>query len=181
MFWGASEKTLNLHSYPVQTKSSSMRNVLMVSKVQPLSGTVKKGWQTKPAMNKLYDYTKSGTVIIDQRMEFYSCKPKSPKWTITALTYVLDTCRVNASTVLAVNVGCSPRAQDLFPFGCKLEMALILARPLSESGVSVQQKIGMILGTPEKMNPPPANRARFPSISSEKKQQLQEINSWTWT
>ena len=120
-------------------------------------------------MNKLYDYTKSGTVIIDQRMEFYSCKPKSPKWTITALSYVLDTCQVNATTVLAVNVDGSPRVQDSFLFGWMLVIELILVTPLSELGVSVQQEIRMILAIPEKINPPTANRARFLSISSAKK------------
>ena len=128
-----------------------MRNVLMLSTIQPLLGTVKEGRQPKPALYKLYDYTKGGTDVIDQRMGFYCCKSKSPKWTITALSYVLDTCRVNASTLLAMNFGQSPRAQDSFQFGWNLAMALIVpfvqARQLNGLGVSVQWKISMILGT----------------------------------
>ena len=36
-------------------------------------------------------------------MGFYTCKTKSRRWTSTALAYVLDSCRVNAATVFALN------------------------------------------------------------------------------
>ena len=126
--WEQQEKKLNLHSYLVKTKSCGMSNVLVLSTMQPLLGTVKEGRQPKPALYKLYDFTKGGTDIIDQRMGYYSCKPKSPRWTITALSYMLDTCRVNASTVLAMNDGRNPREQDASHFLDCLQLFLMSKR-----------------------------------------------------
>ena len=50
----------------------------------------------KPAIIKLYDFTKDGTHIIDQKMGFCSVKVKSLRWTTVSLAYLLDTIRVNA-------------------------------------------------------------------------------------
>ena len=53
VFWEQQKKKLNLHSYLVKTKSSGMRNVLVLSTMQPRLGTVKEGRQPKPALYKL--------------------------------------------------------------------------------------------------------------------------------
>ena len=68
--------------------------------VPPLLATTKDDNKSKPAIYKLYDFSKGGTdILIDQRMGFYSCKSKSKRWTMNAFSYVVDTCRVNASTI----------------------------------------------------------------------------------
>ena len=54
----------------------------MLSTMPPLLGVTKDDGKKKPANTKLYDLTKSGTDIIDQRMSADSVKPKSSKWTI---------------------------------------------------------------------------------------------------
>ena len=83
---------------------STVHSILEISEnIKPLS-----------ALYKLYDFTKGGTDIVDQRMSFYSCKPKSRKWTIVAFSYLLDTCRVTASTIMALNT--SDNELKLFNF-----------------------------------------------------------------
>ena len=77
-------KKLVLHSYVVKSKSSGLRNVLMLSSVEPLLGVTKDENKFKPAIYKLCDFTKGGTDIVEQRVGFYSYKSKSPRWTMVA-------------------------------------------------------------------------------------------------
>ena len=66
-FWASEKGRLVLPSYVVKTESTGLRNVLLLSTVQPILG-VSQNPKKKPAIYKLYDYTKGGTDIIDQRM-----------------------------------------------------------------------------------------------------------------
>ena len=116
---------LNLHLYVVKTKSSGKRNVLLLSTVPPLLATTKDENKSKLAIYKLYDFSKDETDIIDQKMGFYSCKSKSNRWIMNALSYVLDTCRVNASTIYAMNNNLQPRNIKSVDFGFELVMSLI--------------------------------------------------------
>ena len=84
-------------------KPAGLKNVLILSTMLPLMGVTKDDGNKKPAIYKLYDYTKVESDIVNQRMGFYTCKTKSRRWTSTALAYVLDSCRVNAATVFALN------------------------------------------------------------------------------
>ena len=93
--------------------------------MHPILETAKDNLRLKPAIYKLYDYTKGGTDIIDQRMNFYSSKAKSRRWTMTAFSYVLDTCRVNASTAIALNQSIEPRNTNSFDFGISLVLQLV--------------------------------------------------------
>ena len=83
----------------------------MLSTLNPILG-IAKDFKAKLALYKLYDFTTGGTDIVDQKISFFSCKPKSRKWPIVAFSYFLVTRRVNASTVLALNQGKNPRKQD---------------------------------------------------------------------
>lgn len=74
----------------------------------PFLGVIKDDGKKKPVIIKLYDFTKGGTDIIDQRMLTYSVKPKLSKWAICAFSYMLDVARVNQSTVVLLNKGLSP-------------------------------------------------------------------------
>ena len=91
----------------------------------PLLPTTKDDNKSKLAIYKLYDFSKGGTDIIDQRMGFYSCKSESKRWTMSAFSYVLDTCRVNASTLYAMNNDLQPRNIKFVEFGFELAMSLI--------------------------------------------------------
>ena len=65
-FWENENKKLILHSYVVKTKSTGLRNVFLLSSMQPLLGTMKDDGKKKPAIYKLYDFTKCGTDVMDQ-------------------------------------------------------------------------------------------------------------------
>ena len=78
-----------------------------------------------PAIYKLYNFSKGGTGIIDQRLGFYSCKSKSKRWAMNAFSYVLDTCRVNASMIYAMNNDLQPQNIKSVDFGFELAMSLI--------------------------------------------------------
>jgi len=63
---------------------------------------------------------------------------------------VLDTCCVNASTMLALNNAKDPRMQDSFDFGMDLIMALVRLfiemRPRIGTTNKIQMKIRTVLG-----------------------------------
>ena len=64
-----------LNSYVVKTKSSGMRNVLLVNTTEP-AHYVTNDEKTNPYIYKIYDFTKGGIDIPDQRMESLTCKQK---------------------------------------------------------------------------------------------------------
>ena len=151
-YWEANEKKLVLHSYVVKTKSTGKRNVLMLSSMPPLLGTMKDS-KRKPAIYKFY---KGGTDVVDQRIQFYSCKTKSRRWTTIAFSYVLDTCRVNAGTIMAMNKGEDPKKQNSFMFGWDLGMSLVLPhvqrRSWNNLPRSITDKIEVILKNSDLQN-----------------------------
>ena len=91
IYWEKDDGILNLHSYVVKTKSSGEQNVLLLLTVPPLLATTKNDNKIKPAIYKLYDFSKDETDIIGQKMGFYSCKMKSKRWSMNAFSYVLNT------------------------------------------------------------------------------------------
>ena len=66
-----------------------------------------------------------GTDIADQQITFYLCKTKSQKLTTIAFSYLLDICRINAASVLAINKHAEPCKQNLFKDGCSLVLKLL--------------------------------------------------------
>ena len=82
VYWNEDDGRMSVTSFVVNTKSSGKRNVLFLSMMQPLLSVTKMMEKKKPAIIKLYDFTKGETDIIDQKMAYYSVKPKSAKWTV---------------------------------------------------------------------------------------------------
>ena len=157
----------------MNTKSSEKRNVLLLSTMYPILGTAKDNLQLKPAIYKLYDYAKRGTDIIDQQMNFYSSQAKSHRWTMTAFAYGLDTCRVNASTVIALNQSIEPRNTNSFNFGIILVLQLV--RPFialrSKWGLSksIQNKILITLSEPREESYDSSQLCAFPVQSTKQR------------
>lgn len=143
---------LSLSSYVVKT-SKGKKNVLMLSTVEPILGVTSDDNKVKPALYKLYDFTKGGTDIIDQRMGFLTSKVKSRRWTLTAFTYILDMARVNSSTIKYLNEGLDPLKQDSFSYTFDLVMQLVKPfieqRNTSKLPWIVKNKIALSLGRPE--------------------------------
>ena len=78
----------------------------------------------KAMTHKLYDYTKGGIDIPDQRMGSYTSNPKLCKWTITALSYILDIARINSQATYVINNKIN--TTDSFIFDWELTEALVL-------------------------------------------------------
>ena len=164
-----SNKKMSLHSYAVTTKSTGRRNVLLLTTMNPIMGVTKDA-KKKPAIFRLYDVTKGGTDVVDQRMGSYTTKPKSRKWTVAALCYVLDTCRVNAASVLALNTGKHPRDVVSVEFGWDLVLQLVephMQRRKSENlPKSVQAKIGLML-QPDELGPSTSGGSQTEDVAQE--------------
>ena len=71
--------------YVVKT-SKVKKNVILLSTAPPILSITKDDGKRKLGIYKVYDLTKGGTDIIDQRMKFYTCKPKARKWRITVFS-----------------------------------------------------------------------------------------------
>ena len=88
--------------------------------------------------------------MIDQRAQFYTCKPKSSRWTISVFSYVLDTSRINASTVWSISNNENPRKIDSIGFGWELVKSLVVpyVNQKSVDGLSrsIQNKISLVVG-----------------------------------
>ena len=125
MYYEEKKGKMTLHSYFVKTKSKGLKNILVQSTTQPLLGTTKDDGKVKPALLKLYDFTKGGTDIMDQRIGSYSLKTMSRKWSVVNFPYNLDTIRVNSQTLRALNTGRGPRKVDSLDCGWNLAMAMI--------------------------------------------------------
>lgn len=116
----------------------------------------------KPAIVKLYDFTKGGVDIMDHRINNFTTKQKTRKWTRCALAYILDTARVNAQTVMLLNNGKGPRrGGNSFElcYGMAKEMALPLIKKRGENTSclrrSLKEAISAILNPPKKNAPMP--------------------------
>ena len=126
-FWKSSENKLVLHSYVFPTKSSGQRNVLLLSTVQLILGVTIDDGKKKPAICKLYDFTKAGTDAMEQRISAYTCKAKSNPWNLTAFCYILNVHRINATTVIAFSKKIDLCKQYLYDFG--MNLAFLFIRP----------------------------------------------------
>ena len=71
------------YRYALSKHLKVKKNVILLSTAPPILGITKDDRKSKLGIYKVYDFTKGGTDIIDQRMIFYTCKPKSRKWKIT--------------------------------------------------------------------------------------------------
>jgi hypothetical protein len=76
-------------------------------------------------MLKVYDMSKGGTDISDQRVDSYTCSTKSPKWTRKVFCYKIDHTRINAQTVFALLSGLDPRKTNSFKFAWNLVKQLV--------------------------------------------------------
>ena len=148
VYWEENGKTI-LGSYVVKT-SKGKKNVLMLSTMEPILGVTKDDQKFKPQMYKLYDFTKGGTDIIDQKMGTYTTKSKSRKWSRVAFSYLLDTIRVNSSTLIELNKNHDTKLANSFNFGYELATQLliphILKRPRNGLSSEVVKKLLHLLG-----------------------------------
>ena len=77
VYWEKNHQKLTLTTYVVNTKSSGKKNIIVLSFMPPLLGLTKDDDKSKPAIIKLYDFTKGGTDIVDQRSAQNTTSTKS--------------------------------------------------------------------------------------------------------
>ena len=113
-------------------------------------GVTKDDEKKEPTLYKLYDFTNGGTGECDQKVESYSVKPKSRKWTIGVFSYILDMTSINAKTVLLLNKKENPRARDtsafMFSFKISKTLSIQFIETRSVNGLShtVIDKMNML-------------------------------------
>ena len=116
---------------------------------------------TQDDKKKIYDYTEGGIDIPDQIMGSYATKYKTKKWTLVALSYVLDMARINSPVIFVIN----NTKEDLYSFEFRWELMKALVKPnmytrLARRGLSkhLQNSITNILGVKnDKLEQPPPN------------------------
>ena len=75
----------------MKTKSTGARNVLLRTTITSIHGVTQDDVKKKPAIYKLYDFTKGGTDIVDQRAEVLHIMQSQPNWwTLVGFCYILD-------------------------------------------------------------------------------------------
>ena len=148
--WEKEKGDLSITSYVVPS-SKGKKYVLVLSTMRPLQCITKDDGKKKPAVFNLYDFTKGGTDQMDQRIGSYSTKTKSPKWTRVAFAYILDTARVNASTVFSLSFDLT--TSDLDSYELLWDLAESLVLPLAQirrsNGLSVKTRmtLSLLLGS----------------------------------
>ena len=154
-YWEKENNYMTLHSYVVPTKSKDVKNVLALSTMAPILGTIKDNSKSKPAVFKFYDLCKRGTDINNRRMKQYTVNMKSRSWTTTAFAYILDMMRVNAQTMHAINTNVDPLETDLFLFGWELVLQLVKPHIITRKNSvisfsnSIMKKIDILLNDEE--------------------------------
>ena len=135
---------INISYYVVQNASKKKNSVMVLSTVDPILGITNDDEKNKPALYKLYDFTKGGTDIVDQKRGTYTMKPKLRRWLMVAFSYLLDTVRVNASTVWSLLNDKEPSNMNSFGFGYtlteQLDMPAIIRRNKNGLSSSIVKK-----------------------------------------
>ena len=143
------KKDLCLLSYTVKTKSSSKKNVLLLSTMRPLNGITRDDNKQKPGIYKFYDFTKCGTDIVDQLNEYYTVRSQSNRWDLVAFYYILDTIRVNSKTLFCIKKGLDVKKENTFDLAFELVKSLtypfVEKRRINGLGKNVTQKTGFVL------------------------------------
>ena len=106
---------------------------ILLSAAPPILGIRKDDAKSKLDIYKVYDFTKGGTDIIDQKMGFYTCKPKYRKFTITVFRYVIDMTNVYSSTTFALQNKYDLCKQDSFEYCYTLLYQLV--KPFIQSRI----------------------------------------------
>ena len=140
---------MSISSYVVKT-SKGKKDVILSSTAPPILGITKDDGKSKLGIYKVYDFTKGGAGIIDQRMGFYTCKPTSRKWAITVFSYVTDMARLISSTTFAFQKKYDPCKQDSFEYCYTLlyQLVKLFIQSRSVNGLTtlVRQKIELVIG-----------------------------------
>ena len=116
-----SSGNLYLTSYAVRTKSKGKKNVLVLSAMHSLPGARRDRYH-KPAIIKLYNFTKGGTDIVDQLNDYGIYRSRTFRWDVVALFCMLDTIGVNSKTIGCIKQGLDVQKFKSFDLAWELAM-----------------------------------------------------------
>ena len=106
--------------------------------------------------------------MVDQKIGRFSTKTKSVKWTAVAHSYLLDTARVNATTLYMLATG---KKEETFMIGWDLVKAMVVphmkTRPLVGLHESLVSKINNFLQEVETPAPMPSTSGASGRFSSQ--------------
>ena len=97
-------------------------NALLLQTTNPVH-YVTQDDQKKPLAYKIYEYTKGGIDIYNQRISSYTTKLKTRKWILVALSYVHDMAPINSEAIYVTNN--ANEDTNNFEFGWELMKALV--------------------------------------------------------
>ena len=89
------KENICLKFYIDKKKSKGKKNIVVLSALRPLHAKTIDDGKEKLQIIKFYDFTKSGADIEDQVNGYHTIRSKSCRWVMVALSYMLDTARVN--------------------------------------------------------------------------------------
>ena len=174
VFYNVENPSITVTSYVAKT-SKGKKSVLMLSSVDHYQGTLKESRldnSRRPAINCLYNFTKIGTDVCDQKMRKISTAASTNRWPMTVLYYLLDSIAVNSITVASLNNKIHPRNSNTHKMMDQLIKALtvpyIRNRSLNGLNYDTQSKIKIVLG--ENLSPhiPEIRGFDFPRKCDEK-------------
>ena len=137
-------KPLSLHSYLVKTKSTGLRNVLLLSTHNVFAGFTKDE-QMKPYIYKVYDYTKGGVDVADKIMGSGTTSCKSNRWTNISLCHVLDCCRINGKTIFISKNSDMESREYSWNLAMALAKALVQSRNINGLQQCIRMAVNMLL------------------------------------
>ena len=77
--------------------------------MRPLHEKTKDHKKEKPAMYRLYDFTKRGTDIVDQMNDCYITRAETLRWSTLGFYYMLDTIHVSSKSLWCIKNGKDPK------------------------------------------------------------------------
>ena len=128
-FTHTDNRQISISSY-IQTRKRVKKNILVLSThPKPIYGVTRDDNKKKPAVLRLYDFTKGGVDIVDHKVDNLTVKIHTSRWTMWTLFYILDVARQNAHTVRALNHSESPNIMAK-AFEYTYDMAKAMVVPL---------------------------------------------------
>ena len=158
----------------------------MLSTSRPWHSKTIEDGKEKPRIIKFYNFTKGGTDIVGQLNDYHTTRSKSCHWVMVALSYMLDTARVNEKTVWCLKNDSDISSTSPYDFSWNLAKALALPdvqrRSLNGLSSRLQFKIKMFLGTALLVDEPvPKLERRFTGTGQRRRWQLHMANCHTKT
>lgn len=113
----------------------------MLPIIKPLRGLMTNDDKQKPALYKIYGFTRGGTVAVDQKIQFYSVKTKIRKWTVIVFSYLIHTINLNCVILFAINKQLDPKKFKVFDYVFNLPEQLLVSQIKRNKGVDLLSNI----------------------------------------